>query len=189
MKKYSQNRWIVLSAFSFVFLLTFSLFIRKSEAVQMPSAQAVQKNYPITLVVPALHITTAIESLGVTTTGEMDVPKGPKTVSWYDLGPRPGDSGSAVIAGHYGWKNGIPAVFDKLRLLKKGDVVYVKNARGMTTKFVVRKVAVFSEKDSATSVFLSTDKKAHLNLITCGGIWNKNTKSYSSRTVVFTDAV
>lgn len=39
----------------------------------------------------------------------------------------------------------------------------------------------------ATRVFRSDDGKAHLNLITCQGAWDKQAKQYSKRLVVFTD--
>jgi len=41
----------------------------------------------------------------------------------------------------------------------------------------------------ATDVFTSSDGKAHLNLITCDGIWDKNAAQYSERLVVFADRV
>jgi hypothetical protein len=40
---------------------------------------------------------------------------------------------------------------------------------------------------SATDVFISSDKKSHLNLITCTGTWDSILKSHSSRLIVFTD--
>ena len=49
----------------------------------------------------------AVEDVGLTPGGAMDVPKGPSDVAWFDLGPRPGEVGSAVIAGHEGWKDNI----------------------------------------------------------------------------------
>jgi len=48
------------------------------------------------------------------------VPEGPTDVAWFDLGPRPGEAGSAVIAGHEGWRDGIVAAFDDLHELQKG---------------------------------------------------------------------
>ncbi|PIZ82226.1 MAG: class F sortase, partial [Parcubacteria group bacterium CG_4_10_14_0_2_um_filter_41_6] len=36
-------------------------------------------------------------------------------------------------------------------------------------------------------VFNSSDGKAHLNLITCTGVWNKEDNAFSERLVVFTD--
>ncbi len=117
----------------------------------------------------------------------MDTPKGPADVGWFYFGPRPGEKGSAVIAGHEGWKNGIPAVFDNLYKLRTGDKIYVKDAKGTTTTFVVRGSRTYGEHDDASGAFYSNDGKAHLNLITCEGIWNKATKSYSNRLVVFSD--
>ena len=55
----------------------------------------------------------------------MDVPTILTSAAWYDLGPRPGDSGSAVIDGHFGLHNGIPVVFDNLYKLRTGDKIYV----------------------------------------------------------------
>jgi sortase (surface protein transpeptidase) len=55
----------------------------------------------------------------------MDAPKGPNDVVLFDPGPNPGEEGSVVIAGHYGWKNGIPAAFDNLNKLKEGDNIYI----------------------------------------------------------------
>jgi len=49
----------------------------------------------------------------------MDVPKGLNNIGWFNLGPRPGENGNAVIDGHYGvWKNGKGAVFNNLHKLR-----------------------------------------------------------------------
>jgi sortase A len=117
----------------------------------------------------------------------MDVPKGPDNVGWFKLGIRPGEKGSAVIAGHSGWKNNIPAVFDNLHKLKKGDKIYFEDKNGKGTTFIVRELRSYYPTADAEDVFISSDGKAHLNLITCEGIWNEVTKSRSERLVVFTD--
>ena len=118
----------------------------------------------------------------------MESPKGPSDVSWYNLGPRPGEIGSAVMAGHYGaWKDGSLSVFQNLTKLQKGDRVSVKDENGQTINFIVRESKNFSATDDASSVFISNDGKAHLNLITCEGVWNGSDKSYSNRYVVFTN--
>ena len=125
--------------------------------------------------------------MGLTDDGAMAVPKSPDEAAWFNLGPRPGEAGSAVISGHYGWKNNIPAAFDNLYKLKKGDQVYVEDERGATTIFVVRESKVYGENQNASDVFGSSDGKSHLNLITCAGVWDKTQKSYSNRIVVFAD--
>lgn len=143
---------------------------------------------PVRLKIPAINVDAVVESLGITSSGNMDTPKGPEDVAWYNLGDRPGEIGSAVIAGHYGtWKNGKKSVFDNLHKLKKGDKIYIEDEKGVTITFVVREIQSFKPNADASDVFSSDDEKAHLNLITCEGIWNKDSKSYSQRLVVFTD--
>ena len=67
--------------------------------------------------------------------------------------------------------------------------IYIEDGNSSTTVFVVQRLVIYGEKDSASSIFTPTDGNAHLNLITCGGVWNKMTKSYSDRIVVFSDLV
>lgn len=146
-----------------------------------------QVGKPVRLKIPAINADSAFEYVGLTPLGAMDVPKSPSNVAWYDLGPRPGESGNAVIAGHYGWKDGKPAVFDNLYKLQKGDKISVEGDMGAITIFVVRELRSYGEKQDASDVFTSKDGKAHLVLITCEGVWNKTQKSYSKRLVVFAD--
>ena len=142
---------------------------------------------PIRLTIPKIGVDAFIEAVGLTPGGAMDVSADPANTAWLNRGPHPGENGTAVIAGHFGWKNDIPAVFDNLYTLQKGDKLYVKNAKGMTTTFVVRDSRVYDASEEASSVFGSRDSGAHLNLITCDGVWNETKKSYSDRLVVFTD--
>lgn len=151
------------------------------------SKQEQVRGLPVRLKIPEIAVDDAVEQVGVTSEGEMGTPKGPTGVAWFSLGPRPGEIGSAVISGHYGWKNGIPAVFDNLYKLRAGDRLYIEDENGVITTFVVRELRRYGENADASEVFTSRDGKAHLNLVTCEGVWNKFSKSYSKRLVVFTD--
>lgn len=144
---------------------------------------------PMRLKIEVINVDTTVEHLGLTKNGEMDVPKVPNDVSWFNLGPRPGEMGSAVIAGHYGWKNNIPAVFDDLHKLKIGDQISIVDSTGLESVFVVREIGLYDQKENAVNVFSSNDGKAHLNLITCEGAWNVSSKSRPNRLVIFTDKV
>jgi sortase A len=139
--------------------------------------------------IPKINVDTEIESVGLLHKGEMDVPKDISHAAWFNLGPKPGEKGSAVIDGHYGWKDGISAVFDNLSKLKRGDKIYIENEKGITLTFIVRETKIFGENEDASVVFSSNDGGSHLNLITCGGAWSKTVKSYSDRVVVFADRV
>lgn len=119
--------------------------------------------------------------------GSLGIPEGPINVAWYMDGVIPGEIGNAVMDGHFGWKDGIPAVFDKLNQLNKGDKIIVQNIDGTVLNFTVTGYKVFDKDDNSQEVFVSNDKKSHLNLITCKGIWNKSLESYSERLVIFSD--
>lgn len=179
-----------------IFSLTFDLlaqdlfaqpapFIYPAESVSMPKQVSV--GLPIRLKIPKIKVDAAIEYVGLNSKGEMGIPKTPRNTAWYNLGPRPGEIGSAAIAGHVNWYTGAKAVFANLNKLKPGDKITVQDDKGATISFVVRKVRTYDLKESASEVFVSSDGKAHLNLITCVGVWNKRTKQYSKRLVVFAD--
>ncbi|EKD23795.1 MAG: peptidase C60 sortase A and B [uncultured bacterium] len=142
---------------------------------------------PMRLKIPAINVDAPVEYVGLTPQGAMDAPKEAANGAWFKLGPRPGTTGSAVIAGHYGWKNNLPAVFDNLHMLVKGDKISIEDEKGQVITFVIREIKSYDQYADATDVFESTDGKAHLNLVTCQGIWNKGKQSYSKRLVVFTD--
>ena len=81
----------------------------------------------------------------------------------------------------------IVAVFDNLYKLRIGSRIYVEDASGTVRIFVAHRLQALGENADASDVFSSSDGTAHLNLITCEGIWNAATKSYSDRLVIFAD--
>lgn len=144
---------------------------------------------PVRLIIPKVDIDTTIKQVGLTPDGAVGTPKSQNDAAWFSLGPRPGEKGSAVISGHYGWKDGNPSVFDKLYQLREGDKLFIKDDKGEITTFVVRGNRRYGSEAQAKEVFGSDDGKSHLNLVTCEGVWDEVSKSYSSRLVVFTDRV
>ncbi|MDP2930781.1 MAG: class F sortase [bacterium] len=142
---------------------------------------------PVRLKIPGIDIDAVVEYVGFTPDGAMDAPKSQDSVAWFELGPRPGENGSAVMAGHYGWKNGKGSVFDDLYKLREGDKLYVEDDKGLIVSFTVRKSRRYDPGADASEVFDSNDGKSHLNLITCEGSWDKASKTYSERLVVFAD--
>lgn len=156
-------------------------------AVSISKNEQTAPGLPVRLQIPRISVDAAIESVGITPKKEMDVPKIPANAAWYNLGPRPGEVGSSVIDGHFGYKDNIPAVFDNLSKLRKGDKLYVKADNGTTFTFVVRETRKYGPGEIVPEVFHSSDGKSHLNLVTCEGAWNVTLKGYTSRLVVFTD--
>ena len=146
-----------------------------------------QVELPIRLKIPSINVDAPIEYVGLTPNGEMDTPKSYVNVGWFNLGQRPGENGSAVITGHYSLINNKPGVFDNLHKLRKDDKIYIIDEKGKNIIFVVRKIQRYGKNDNSSGIFDSNDGKAHLNIITCVGVWNKAEETFSERLVVFTD--
>ena len=144
---------------------------------------------PVHLKIPRIGVNAVIRSVGLTPDGSIGVPKLPRDAAWYMLGPKPGETGSAVIDGHVNWLYGATGVFAHLNALRAGDLITVQDDRGARTSFVVRKSRSYGQNEDASDIFRSNDGKSHLNLITCGGVWDKASRAYSKRLVVFADRV
>ncbi len=153
----------------------------------VPPVPLPQSLAPVRLIIPSIGVDAAIERTSIMPDRSLGAPEGPKDTAWFEGGPRPGEEGSAVIDGHYGWKDGIAAVFDDLHDVRVGSSIYVVDDTGATTTFAVTSIRTYGEHDDTSDVFSSSDGGAHLNLITCGGVWNKVARSYSDRLVVFAE--
>ncbi len=141
---------------------------------------------PIRLKIPNLKINATIEYVNSASDGSMDVPKNIDNVAWFQLGPKPGDIGNAIIAGHRGWLDSKAAIFNNLNNLKKGDIIYIEDNKGILISFVVQKSKIYNPEDNAEEVF-NQNSGSHLNLVTCAGAWNDVQKIYDKRLVIFTD--
>jgi hypothetical protein len=144
---------------------------------------------PVRLSIPALGLSKRLLRLGVNKDGTVEVPSSADAdlPGWFELGSRPGATGSAVMLGHVDSLRG-PAVFYGLRTLARGDRVDVRLDDGTLARFRVDHVATYAnEKFPARKVYAATGF-AGLNLVTCGGAYDKDT-GYRSNVVVFTRLV
>jgi len=142
---------------------------------------------PVRLEIPKISVSAPVVPVGLTSDNAMDIGQDITKTAWYKFGPKPGEKGSAVIAGHYGWLNEQGAIFNNLHTLQPGDGITVYDEKGQAVNFVVREIRKYDLNSDASDVFKDTDQKAHLNLITCGGLWDYFHQTYSDRLIVFTD--
>ena len=179
---------IILAVLSILLLLLLFYFTQSTNEKSVPQNRVVSKvspKLPVRLIIPVINVNAAIEYVGVTPKGAMEVPGNSVDVGWFKLGPRPGEKGSAVIAGHLDGENGEAGVFINLYKLKAGDKLYTEDNKGISVAFVVRESRTYNP-GYAEEVF-SSSGSAHLNLITCDGVWDGVKKSYSKRLVIFAD--
>lgn len=157
-----------------------------------PEAKAehrVPLSHPKYLVIPKLRINTNVYTVGTTKDGAIDAPQTAWSVGWYQDGTLPGNgSGAALIDGHANDAFNTPGVFYELSSLTVGDSITI--IRGDDTQLHYKVVKMTEEplKDiDMNKVLRSADPtKEGLNLITCGGKYDKTTQSYTDRVVVYT---
>ena len=123
--------------------------------------------------------------MGTTPDGAMDVPKKWNDVAWFDLGYRPGEVGSAVIAGHLDSTTD-KAVFWDLHLLKPGDQVQLKAEDGSQKTFSVVSDEVYAFDQAPLQKIFGAATQPMLNLVTCNGTFDRGSKNYDKRLVVYT---
>ena len=131
-----------------------------------------------------LKIDTPLINLGLLKNGELEVPAAFDLAGWHSNGTAPGDIGPAVIVGHVDSSDG-PAIFYRVRELVPGDRITVDRADGSQVIFeVYGKETVAKDKFPTEKVYGETGSP-ELRLLTCGGRYNKKTKSYTDNVVVF----
>jgi len=139
---------------------------------------------PVSLSIPAIGVHTRLIKLGLTAQGTLQVPVSTTVAGWYTAGPRPGQPGPAVIAGHIDSRLG-PGVFFRLRLLRPGDRVFVRRADGTMAVFGVYAEQSYAKDRFPTQRVYGPAPGAELRLITCGGTFDAATGSYLSNIVVY----
>jgi sortase A len=143
---------------------------------------------PVSFSIPKLGIENAnIESVGLDKENKMDIPKKDQDVAWYNLGAKPGEAGNAVMAGHLDTKTGAPAVFYEINKLKPGDELSVKDKDGKIYKYAVIEVKTYELDEFPLEEVFGAGDKPRLNLITCEGNYDKSSKLYSQRLVVYSE--
>jgi LPXTG-site transpeptidase (sortase) family protein len=162
----------------------------KTVAVDPPPAPVAETfaaaSGPITpsrLRIPAIGVDAWVGAVGLRKDGSMDVPDNLWTSSWLSKGPRPGQPGNAVIAGHRGV--GSPALFSHLESVQPGDKIYVSDAAGNQLAYVVTRVAVLDLSPSTQLAVFGPTTAPQVVLITCFGRYIPSARTYDHRLVVF----
>jgi hypothetical protein len=138
---------------------------------------------PVRLRIPAQRIDSRLQRLGLAADGTIAAPTRWPVAGWYERGPRPGQQGPAVIVGHIDSRSG-PAVFFRLPLLKRGDLVFVDRKDGSTARFrVTGRRQVAKVRFPAAAVYAPTLQPS-LQLITCGGSFDRSLGHYRDNIIV-----
>ncbi|MFG3132583.1 class F sortase [Streptomyces tendae] len=149
------------------------------------AAPALPPSPPDRVRIPAIGVDAPLTGLGLTGTGSLDVPPAEKKnlAGWYEAGTTPGETGTAIVAGHVDNAEG-PAVFYRLGALKKGAEIEIDRRDGGVAVFAVDAVEVYAADAFPDEKVYGAADRPELRVITCGGPYSRST-GYQGNVVVF----
>lgn len=161
---------------------------RPPETVELPpAAQPLKGARPQRLDIPDLGVQAPVVARGLTARGALDPPPfdQPGVVGWYAAGAKPGAAGTALMVGHVDTETR-PAVFYKISALRPGETVRVVRDDGRIAEFTVDDVQVLTRDrfDARQAYGQHTSGRAELRLITCGGTYDRTSRSYTANVIV-----
>jgi sortase (surface protein transpeptidase) len=154
----------------------------------VPAAPA-QGAAPVRLAVPARGVDTVVDPVGVEADGQMALPADVDRVGWYRFGPAPGDTGSAVLAGHVDDAEQGLGALAPIRDAAVGDDVVVTDATGTETRWRVVSRELLQKQALPLDRLFAREGPPRLTLITCGGPFLPELGSYRDNVVVVAEPV
>jgi hypothetical protein len=162
--------------------------IAHNNATPTSQADPAGRSTPVRVQIPAIAVDATLMDLGLRDNGTMEVPPDGSQAGWYTGAPAPGELGPAVIAGHVDW-GGQPGVFYHLRTLKPDDRIVVAREDGTTVTFRVTRSEQVLKSYFPTKMVYGNIDHAGLRLITCGGSFDPQARSYDRNVIVFAELV
>ncbi|MEV0631281.1 class F sortase [Nonomuraea wenchangensis] len=141
---------------------------------------------PTAVYIPSVGVAAPLTELGLDARGAIQNPPldQPNLAGWYRYAPVPGQRGAAVITGHLDTRSG-PAVFARLKDVRRGDQVQVLRADRSVAVFVVDRVEHAPKSGFPARKVYGKLSYPGLRLVTCGGTFDRRAHSYRDNTIVY----
>ena len=142
--------------------------------------------WPVRVDVPALNVSAPVQPVGVGAERELIIPSSPMDVGWFQGGSVPGESGVALLTSHVDTREEGRGVFAGLVELEAGDRITVTAADGEIQHWTVV-ARTQHRKDELPAELFSRTGTAQLALVTCGGPFDRSTRSYRDNVIVWAE--
>lgn len=155
----------------------------KSSAVH---SYTVAPDLPRYITILSIGVHARVLQVGVTADGALGTPANVFDTAWYTGSTKPGQPGATLIDGHVSsWTTN--GVFYNLKKLVPGNQIQLEKGNGETLTYTVSKVVAYdvNNVDMKALLIPADPAKSGLNLITCGGKYDRNTKEFTQRIAVF----
>jgi sortase (surface protein transpeptidase) len=144
---------------------------------------------PVRIEAPELGVTAPVDPVGIAGDGQMELPEDVARVGWYRFGPEPGTAGNSVIAGHVDDREQGPGALFPLRTAEPGEEITVTDAAGETTRWRVVSREVIEKDVLPLDEIFRRDGPPRLVVLTCGGPFLPEFRSYRDNVVVVAEPV
>jgi hypothetical protein len=145
---------------------------------------------PYKIRIPEIDVEGYIQKVGTELSDNIATPSSIFIAGWYVKSIKPGESeGLSIINGHV---HGVykPGIFFNLKELSVGSVFNITYGDGHSYNFKVKSVLTKSIQEAANILFAKDSTiKSQLNLITCGGKYDSNSKTYDQRVIVISEKI
>lgn len=139
--------------------------------------------------IPSIGVDTRrLTELGQTEDRRLEVPRDATTVGHYRGAAAPGQRGAAIYASHVNYR-GVEGGFARLADVEAGDQVLVERTDGVTVAYTVDRVDTVAKNAFPTAQVYGPTAGPELRLITCGGEFDPDVRSYEDNVVVYGHAV
>ncbi len=148
---------------------------------------SVSPDHPRMIYIPSINVNSRVKQVGVNAEGQLDVPGNVFDTAWYKESAIPGTlGGSTVIDGHVSGPTQKGAFYN-LKNVKDGDKITIEKGNGNKINYKVKKVEIVetSKVDMANILVPLTPGSHGLNLISCTGKYNEQSKDFEQRVLVF----
>lgn len=163
--------------------------LEPNEAKPNDNDYKVPADQPRIILIPKTNTRGPIQRVGITKDNAIAVPTNVHFAGWYISSDKPGDDGLSIIDGHVSGKY-TDGIFKSLSTLVDGDDIVIEYGNGTKKEFKVVEVKTLPEQEAGDFLLIKReDIGRQLNLITCGGIFNRDTQRYADRTIVVAKSV
>lgn len=141
-----------------------------------------EANQPVSVRVAGIGLEASVISVGVDDNNQFAVPSA-STVGWYEFSSEPGQPGASVLAAHVDY-GGEPGAFFNLSEVLPGDTLEVELADGDVVTYRVIGNTEYDKAELPAGDLFRKDGESVLQLITCGGQFDPEERSYEANIVV-----
>ena len=156
-----------------------------------PSASAPEPAdfVPLRLLIASLEIDAPLTATAVDGDGALVPPEDPARLAWWP-GVRPGTgAGSVLVAGHVDMQGYGRGPLARIVDLEPGDRAVLTGADGDRAAYVLRGVMTLVKESLPADELFGTGGPERLVLVTCGGAYDPDRRSWDSNVIAVLDPV